>query len=86
MKGRNTANKGRWPNVVLMLAHRLRRWFNIKTTLVERPAFAGKPDVDLLYPTAMDEYETAPYIITLFLLKQSHTQILKIIHVFVLRV
>ena len=78
MKANMKANKGRWPNVVLMLAHRLRRWLNIKITLVKRPAFSGKPDVDLLYPTAMDEYETAPYIITLLLLKQFDTQILKL--------
>ena len=29
------------PNVVLMLAHRLRRWTNIKTTLGQRIVFAG---------------------------------------------
>ena len=29
------------PNVILMLAHRLRRWANIKTTLVERLLFDG---------------------------------------------
>ena len=29
-------NTKRSPNVVLMLAHRLRRWTNIKTTLVDR--------------------------------------------------
>ena len=35
------ANTRRSTNVVLMLAHRLRRWANIKTSLVERLVFAG---------------------------------------------
>ena len=37
------AKTGRLTNVVLMLAHRLRRWTNIKTTLAECPAmlFSG---------------------------------------------
>ena len=30
----------RWPNVRLMLAHRLRRWPNISPTLVQRLVFA----------------------------------------------
>ena len=30
------------PNVVLMLVHRLRRWPNIKTTLVQRVVFTEK--------------------------------------------
>ena len=35
------ANTIRWPNVVLMLDHRLRRWPNIKTTSGQRLVFAG---------------------------------------------
>ena len=31
----------RWPNVVLMLVHRLRRWPNISPTLAQRLVFAG---------------------------------------------
>ena len=31
----------RWPNVILILYHRLRRWPNIKTTLGEHLVFAG---------------------------------------------
>ena len=30
-----------WTNVVLMLAHRLRRWSNLKPTLAERLVYAG---------------------------------------------
>ena len=37
------ANMRRWPNVGLMLAHRLRRWPNSKPTLVQRRMFAGNP-------------------------------------------
>ena len=33
----------RWSNDDLMLAQRLRRRANIKTTLGQRPVFAGKP-------------------------------------------
>ena len=35
------ANTRGWTNVVLMLAHRLRRWTSIKTTLVQRLVFTG---------------------------------------------
>ena len=35
------ANTRRSPNVVTMLAHRLRRWANIVTTLGERLTFHG---------------------------------------------
>ena len=42
MKILDTANAGCLANVVLMLAHRLRRWANIKTTLVKRPVFSGR--------------------------------------------
>ena len=35
------ANTGRRPNVGLMLAHRLRRWANIKPALVQRLVFVG---------------------------------------------
>ena len=38
----NPANTRHWPNVVLMLARRLRRRPNIKTTLDERLVFALK--------------------------------------------
>ena len=31
----------RWSNVILMLAHRLRRWTNIKTTMDQRLVLAG---------------------------------------------
>ena len=37
----NPANTGRSTNAGLMLAHRLRRWANIKPALVYRPLFAG---------------------------------------------
>ena len=36
-----TANTRRWPNVIWMLAHRLRSWFNIQPTLAQRLVFAG---------------------------------------------
>ena len=36
------ASKRRCANVVLMLAHRLRRWTNMKTTLTQRLLVAGK--------------------------------------------
>ena len=32
----------RWPNVGVLLAHRLRRWVNSKPTLTQRLMFAGK--------------------------------------------
>ena len=35
------ANTRRSSNVVSMLGHRLRRWSNIETTLVERPVYAS---------------------------------------------
>ena len=35
------ADTKRWPNVVLMLYHSLRRWPNIKTTLGQRLVSAG---------------------------------------------
>ena len=38
----NPANTGHSPNAVSMLAHRLRRWPNIETTLGDCPLFAGK--------------------------------------------
>ena len=38
----NPANTRRWPNVGLILAHRLRRWPNINPTLGQRLVFAGK--------------------------------------------
>ena len=34
-------NMRRWPNVGLLLAHRLRGWPNNKPTLAERLTFAG---------------------------------------------
>ena len=37
-----SANTSRSPNVLFMLVYRLRRWPNIKTTLVERLLFAGQ--------------------------------------------
>ena len=36
------AHKRRWTNVGLMLSHRIRRWANNKTTLVQRLVFAGE--------------------------------------------
>ena len=36
-----TTNKRSWPNVVLMLAQRRRRWANISTTFGQRHVFAG---------------------------------------------
>ena len=39
----NPANMRRWPNVGLLLAHRLRRWPNSKLTLGQRLVYAGKP-------------------------------------------
>ena len=38
-----TAKTSRWPNARLMLAHRLRYWPNINTTLGQRLGFAGTP-------------------------------------------
>ena len=38
----NPANTKRWINVDLLSAHRLRRWTNIKSTLVPSIVFAGK--------------------------------------------
>ena len=38
---RTSANRRRWPWVVMMLGHRLRRWPNIITTLGQRLVFAG---------------------------------------------
>ena len=35
--------KTRWPNAGLMLAHRLRRWANIKTALGQRVVIAEPP-------------------------------------------
>ena len=37
----NPASTTLWPNAVVMLAHRLRRWPNITTTLGQRLLFAG---------------------------------------------
>ena len=37
------ASTRRWPNVVLMLAHRLRRWASIKPTLGQRLVLSGVP-------------------------------------------
>ena len=37
----SSVNMRRLTNIILMLAHRLRRWANIKITLVKRPMFAG---------------------------------------------
>ena len=42
------ANMRRWPNVGLLLAHRLRRWPNSKPTLGQRLMFAGL-SVTLIY-------------------------------------
>ena len=36
------ANIRRWPNVRLLLAHRLRRWPNSKPTLSQRTIFTGE--------------------------------------------
>ena len=36
-----TANRRLWPNVGIMLAHRLRRWSNIMPTVGQRLVFAG---------------------------------------------
>ena len=44
----NAANTGHSPNVVSMVAHRLRRWPNIETALGECPVFAGNV-ADLVY-------------------------------------
>ena len=38
---RTPTNARRWPNVGLLLAHRLRRWPNINPTLIQRIMFAG---------------------------------------------
>ena len=38
---RSPASRRRWPNVNLMLSQRLRRWDNIKSTLVQSLSFAG---------------------------------------------
>ena len=35
------ANTRRWPNIELMLVHRLRRWTNISPTFDQRLVFAG---------------------------------------------
>ena len=35
------ANKSRWPNVGLLLAHRLRRWPDGKPTLAQGPIFSS---------------------------------------------
>ena len=40
-EGQIQANKKRWSNVRLMLAHRLRRWANINLALGQRLVFAG---------------------------------------------
>ena len=39
---KNPSNTIHWPNVELMLAHRLRRWPNINPTFVHGIVFAGK--------------------------------------------
>ena len=41
----NRANMRRWPNVVLLLAHRLRRLSNSEPTLCQRLKFAGNTHV-----------------------------------------
>ena len=41
----NPANTRRWTNAELMLSHRLRRWANINSALVQRLVLAG-----LMYP------------------------------------
>ena len=41
MAGRYFLKRVPWTNVVLMLGHRLRRWPNIKTTLVQGLVFIG---------------------------------------------
>ena len=38
-----------WPNVGVMLVHRLRRWPSFKTTLVQLLVFAGIPFIVYLY-------------------------------------
>ena len=40
------ANTTHWNNVGLMLAHRLRRWPNIKPTLFQCVVFAGESATD----------------------------------------
>ena len=40
--GSYPANTRHWTNAVLMLSHRLRRWANIKTALVQCLVFAGQ--------------------------------------------
>ena len=42
------SNTAYWPDVVLMLVHRLRRWPSVKTTLGQGVAFAGMADPTLL--------------------------------------
>ena len=42
------ANTTPWTSVCLLLAHRLRRWPNIKTTVVQRLVFAGLSGVVLV--------------------------------------
>ena len=46
------ANTTRWPSVGLMLAHRLRRWPNIKPALGQRLVFAGITTDDLAFSSA----------------------------------
>ena len=50
--GKYTANTKHSPNAVSMLAHRLRRWPNIETTLGECLVFAGISFQSLVYVRA----------------------------------
>ena len=55
----------RWTNVGLMLSHRLRRWPNIKPTLVKRPPFAGILSLLCILSTEGNQYQnTVQYILS----------------------
>ena len=59
----NPANTRRWPNVGLLLVHRLRHWPNVETTLGQRLVFAGRLilspriNVNRLYPLESKTYD-----------------------------
>ena len=51
-----TENMRRWPNVALLLAHRLRRWPNSKPALDQRIMFAGVERKELMKVNWTDIY------------------------------
>ena len=52
----NPVNTRRWTNVVLKLTHRLRRWPNYKTTLVQCLMFAGEVTCVLVWALSMPDF------------------------------